>query len=54
MKYYSTSEVADMFKVKSFTVTDWVRKGKITAVHIAGRYMFTEDDIKKFEEANRK
>jgi excisionase family DNA binding protein len=54
MKYYSTSEVADMFKVKKITVQEWVRTEKITAIKVGNKYMFTDDDIKHFEEVNRK
>ena len=54
MEYFTPAQVAERYQVKKNTVWDWIRKGKLSAIDIGGNYRISEDDIKKFEEVNRK
>ena len=49
--YYTCEEVAEMFKVKNFTVWGWIRKKKLPAVKIGRDYRIRPEDVKTFEKA---
>lgn len=51
--YYTCDEVAAMFKVKTLTVWDWIRHGRLPATKIGKSYRMTDEDIKKFEAKGR-
>lgn len=49
--YYTPKEVAEKFGVKTITVWDWIRKGKLRALRVAGRlYRISDKHIEKFIE----
>ena len=54
MEYLTAAQVAERYKVKTNTVWEWSRKGKLNALNRGGTYRVSTDDIKNFEEANRK
>lgn len=44
-----TSEVARIFDVKVYTVRQWIRDGRMSAVETAtGRYRVKESEVKRF------
>ncbi len=47
-KYYTTQEVAKMFKVVYITVYRWIRTNKLEAVKAGGRYRITKEYIERF------
>lgn len=55
MRFYTVSEIGDMFKVSRDTVSEWIRKGKIGAVKIGGTktVRISESDLNKFLADNR-
>ena len=54
MNYSTPAQVAERFKVNVKTVWKWIRDGKLNALDTGGNYRVSDDDIKHFEEANRK
>lgn len=52
-KYYTCEEIAEMYKVKTLTVWDWIRRKKLSAIKIGRDYRVTLDDLKKFEQDRR-
>ena len=54
MEYLTPAQVAGKFKVRVETVWKWIREGKLSALDTGGNYRISDEDIKKFEEANRK
>lgn len=55
MKFYTVSEIADVFKVTEGTVSEWARKGRIGAIKVGGTktVRVSEDDLNKFLADNR-
>lgn len=51
-KYYSCDEVAEMYGVKRFTILEWIRNGKLTAVRAGKNYRIRPEDIAAFDAAN--
>lgn len=53
-KVYTPAEVADMYRVKTITVWDWIRKKKLMANRIGGRiYRISEAQLRRFDERYR-
>lgn len=56
--YLTVPDVAKLYGVKEFTVRDWVRKGRITAIKIGGTayqggmLRFRQEDIDEFNRNN--
>lgn len=51
IKYFTLTEVSDMFVKKKQTISNWRRKGKLVGKKISEReYLFSEMEIKKFIE----
>lgn len=49
-KLYTAAEVAKHYGVKTITVWDWIRRGKLRAKIIGGRnYRVTEEMLREFE-----
>lgn len=49
-KYYIPHQVAEMFGVKTITVWDWIRKGKLRAYRFGGkRYRISDKQIDAFK-----
>ncbi|WP_442871496.1 helix-turn-helix domain-containing protein [Caproiciproducens sp.] len=42
-----------MYKVKTLTVWDWIRRKKLPAIKIGRDYRVTPDDLNKFEQERR-
>lgn len=47
-KYFSTTEIATLFKVKEITVRRWINRGWLPAIKIGKIYRVKEQDLKKF------
>lgn len=47
-KFYTCDEIAEMFSVKSITVWDWIRKGKLKAYKIGKMYRVDEKQLNDF------
>lgn len=47
-KLYTCDEIAEMFSVKSITVWDWIRKGKLKAYKIGKMYRIDQSQIDEF------
>lgn len=47
--YFTCEEVAQMYKVKTITVWDWIRRKKLPALKIGRDYRIRPEDIKAFE-----
>ena len=48
-KFYTCKDVADRYGVKVTTVWEWIRTGKLKAVHIGRNYRVTEEALMSFE-----
>lgn len=48
-KYYTCSQIADLYLVKTLTVWDWIRKKKLNAKKVGKQYLISEEDIQQFE-----
>lgn len=46
--YKSVPEVARIYQVKTITVRDWIRRGKLNAVKIGREYRIRQQDIEEF------
>ncbi len=51
--YYTCEEVAEMFRVKKFTVWDWIRRKKLAAVRIGRDYRIRPEDLESFATARK-
>ncbi len=47
-KYFSTNEIASLFKVREITVRRWINRGWLQAIKIGKMYRVREQDLKKF------
>ena len=48
-KMYTGDEVAERYKVKVITVSEWIRKKKLNAIKLGREYRVYEEDLIKFE-----
>ena len=48
-KFYTCEEVAEIYRVKTITVWDWIRKKKLAAVNLGKNYIVSEESLKAFE-----
>ncbi len=48
-KFYTCEEVAEIYRVKTITVWDWVRKKKLPAIKAGKSYLVSEESLKAFE-----
>ncbi len=46
--FYTSEEVADMFKVGKETVLRWVRKGNMEAIKLGRDYRFSDESLQRF------
>ncbi len=51
--FYTTAEVARMFKTTVRSLQRWIEAGEIQAFLIGGGYRIHEDDVKRFLEGRR-
>ena len=49
-KLYTVQEICERYQVKDFTVWEWIRKGKLSAMKVGKSYRVTESQLKTFEE----
>ena len=52
-KFYTCNEVAELYKVKTLTVWDWIRKKKLGAIKIGRDYRISQEQIEEFNESNK-
>jgi len=52
-KYYKVQEIADIFKVTTRTVQQWIKSGKLNATKIGRVTRSTEKDIEEMKNANQ-
>lgn len=53
-QFYTCEEVAERYKVKTRTVWEWIRKGKLSAIKLNEKsYRVSESDLKNFEATNK-
>lgn len=52
-KFYTCEEVAEIYRVKTITVWDWVRKKKLSAIKTGRNYLVSEESIKAFEDERK-
>lgn len=48
---YTCEQIAERYQVKTLTVWDWIRKGKLSAIKVGKSYRIRETDIAAFENA---
>ena len=48
IKYYTPEEVAEIFRVKTRTVWEWLRTGKLQSVKVGRQYRITIKQINNF------
>ena len=44
-EYYSTTEVANIFRVSRITIFQWIKKGKIIAIKVGRNYVVPHSSI---------
>ena len=44
-EYYSTAEVANIFRVSRITVFNWIKNGKIKAIKVGRNYVILHSSI---------
>lgn len=52
-KFYTCAEVAELYKVKTLTVWDWIRKKKLGAIKIGRDYRISQGQLEQFNESNK-
>lgn len=52
-KLYTCKEVAERYGVKTETVWDWIRTGKLKAFRIGRLYRVSEECLTSFEKSNQ-
>ena len=52
MTYYSTKDLARMYRVSAKTVRHWLRAGRIEHVRLPGGYRVTKVALDAFEASN--
>lgn len=45
LKFYKTSEVAEIFSVRIYTVREWIAQGKVKAARVNGQWRIRHDEI---------
>ena len=53
-KLYTCEEVANRYGVKTLTVWDWIRKGRLSAIKMPKGYRISEDALAEYEGGSRK
>ena len=53
-KLYTCEEVANRYGVKTLTVWDWIRKGRLAAIKLPKGYRISEDALVAYEGGSRK
>lgn len=51
LKYYTTDDVLELLKLNRRTLYNHIRAGKITGHKVAGKWMFTEQQIRDYVES---
>lgn len=51
-KLYTCKEIADLYKVKTSTVWNWVRKKKLEAIKIGRDYRISQEQLDAFIKAS--
>lgn len=51
--YFTCEEVAQIYKAKTLTVWDWVRRKKLGAIKIGRCYRISLEDIERFENGRK-
>ena len=49
-KLYTCNEVADRYGVKTLTVWDWIRKGRLKAIKLPKGYRISEEALVNYEQ----
>lgn len=49
-KLYTPDEVADVLKIKSSTVKQWLRAGTLSGIKVSRSWRVKESDLKRFIE----
>lgn len=52
-RFYTCEEVAEIYKVKTLTVWDWIRKKKLGAIKIGRDYRITQEQLDNFNESRK-
>jgi excisionase family DNA binding protein len=53
-KFYTTKDIAQLFKVKEITVRRWINKEWLSAIKIGKMYHIKKQDLEKFIENGEK
>ena len=48
-KLYTCEEVANRYGVKTLTVWDWIRKGRLPAIKMPKGYRISEESLREYE-----
>ncbi|WP_352416106.1 helix-turn-helix domain-containing protein [Oscillibacter ruminantium] len=48
-KLYTCEEVANRYGVKTLTVWDWIRKGRLSAIKMPKGYRISEEALREYE-----
>ena len=48
---YTCEQIAERYQVKTLTVWDWIRKGKLSAIKVGKSYRIRNSDISEFEKS---
>lgn len=48
LKFYTLAELEEMLKVTNRTLLTYARSGKLKAVKIGGKWIVSEENLKKF------
>ena len=51
--FYTTEEVADLFKVNVKTVREMIKSKRLAAVKVGQEYRITDEQIRQYIEENR-
>lgn len=46
-QFYSTKRVAELFDVTADTVNNWIKRGLLDAVKVAGTYRVTQSSVRR-------
>lgn len=52
-KFYTCNEVAELYRVKTLTVWDWIRKKKLGAIKIGREYRVSQNQLDEFNESRK-
>jgi excisionase family DNA binding protein len=48
MKLYTTKEIAEILQLSLYTITRYIREGKLETVKVGSQYRITEEQLEKF------